>query len=87
MTLVVVGKLKHPARSLGPAVDIDYCYVGLYFWPRSFVSDLKLCDVEGGAALQRGCGRNQLVFYSDNCLQEESGRGWLVELVDHAMKR
>ena len=48
MTLVVVGKLKHPARSLGPAVDIDYCYVGLYFWPRSFVSDLKLCDVEGG---------------------------------------
>ena len=61
MTLVV-GKLKHPARSLGPAVDIDYCYVGLYFWPRSFVSDLKLCDLEGGGRAAAGL-RPKSVFF------------------------
>ena len=31
-----------------------------------------------------GFGQNLFIVTS---LQEESGRGWLVELVDHAMKR
>ena len=44
------------------------------FAASGYITDLKLCDT--------GKGRN-LLF----CLQEESGRGWLVELVDHAMKR